>query len=117
MGEVRREAADVILLDLSLDQCPDFFHPPAIDAEVAVADPGGGTEMDCLGFIVEQELHVVDESQQQARELNAQVRVVFFGEPRAGQRQDDCFQRFFRFCLAPLIPERGDRMLFVLGLG
>ena len=116
-GKTSHQAATYSSLQLPLDKFPNLFHPPAVDAEVAVADPGGRSEMDGLGLIVEQKLDVVDESQQQAREFVVQIGLVLLDESCTGQGQDDSLQRFLRFCFAFLIAKRRNRMLLVLGLG
>lgn len=67
-------------------------------------------------FIIEYELHIVDESEQQARELEMQVGFVFVNEARARQRENRLLECLSRLALASLIPERGDRMSLVLRL-
>ena len=51
----KREARDErpAVLYPTIDEFPDLFHPSAVDAEVAVADPGGGPEMDRSDLLVE----------------------------------------------------------------
>ena len=73
--------------------------------------------MDGLGLLVEQELNVVDESQQQAREFVVQVILVFLHQFCAGQRQEGCLERLCRFCFALLITKRRNGMFLILGLG
>jgi hypothetical protein len=56
-----------------LHQPPDFFHSPAIDSQVAVADPGGGPKMDGLAPLIEHKFDVIDESKQPAGERKMQI--------------------------------------------
>ncbi len=99
-----------------LNQVPNVFHPSAVDAQVAMANPRGRPEVDGLRLIVEQKLDVVDESEQQAREFVVQVIFVLFDKLRARQRQDGCLERLCRFCLALLIMKWLNPVFRVLGL-
>src|SRR6516164_1670125 len=51
----------------------DLFHPSAIGAQIAVADPGGRTEVDLACRFINLELHVVDKPEQGARKFHVQV--------------------------------------------
>jgi hypothetical protein len=112
--EIRDQRPTV--LDPSLHEFSDLFHPPAVDAEVAIADSGRGPEMDRSGLGVEEKLHIVDKSKQPAGEFKMQVGLFFADESGAGQRQHRGLERFFCSRLMFLIPQRRDRMLLVLSL-
>jgi hypothetical protein len=83
-------------------QPPDLFHPFAIDAKVSVTGPGRRTEMQRLGRVVEDKLHVVHEPEQETGELVMQVGLIFFDEGDARQRTDRLLQSLFR--LSPRLP-------------
>ena len=42
------------------EQLADLLHPFAVDIEIVIPRACGGPEMDELGGIVEEELHVID---------------------------------------------------------
>ena len=53
--------------------------------------------MDRLGLVVEEKLHIIDKSKQQAGELVMQVGLVFLDKLGARKGSNDGFQRLLRF--------------------
>jgi len=104
-----------------LQLCPyegtHLLHALAIDSHIAVPGTGGGAEMDGLRLVVEEELHVIDESEQQAGKFVMQVGLVFFDELGAGQGTDDFLECLLRLCPRLAIAKRRDDMALVLSLG
>ena len=72
-------------LQLSAETRPKLFHPATIHAKVPVADPRSRPEMDEFRLVVENEFHIVDEAQKQARTFIMEIRVVLFYQCRAWQ--------------------------------
>ena len=72
-----------------LQLCPyegtHLLHALAIDSHIAVPGTGGGAEVDGLHLVVEEELHVIDESKQQAGKFVMQVGLFFLDKIRAWQ--------------------------------
>jgi len=104
-------------LQLSPDEAPHLLHALAIDSQIAVAGAGGGAEVNGLRLVVEEELHVIDESEQQAGEFVMQVRLVFFDELGAGQGTDDFLECLLRLSPRLVIAKRGNGVAGILSLG
>lgn len=101
------------MLQLTIHQRPDFFHSATVHAEIAVSDTRSRAEMDGLALLVEQELDVVDKTQQEAGAFDMEVGVVFLHQPRAWQSGDDSLERLFRLRAAFSIAERRNRVALV----
>ena len=101
-------------LYLAIDKIADLFHPPAVDAEIAVADPRGGAKMNRLSLLIEEELDIIHEAEQETREFKVQVRLLFFDKLDARQLENEAFQR--GLCLGGVlfVSERRNRMLLVM---
>jgi hypothetical protein len=67
----------------------DRFDPPLVHAESGMADARCRTDVDDLGHVVGNELHVVHEPEDEARELNVQVSAAFRDDLRSRQGCDD----------------------------
>jgi len=89
-------------------QRPYLFHAFAIDAKIAVACAGSRTKMNRLRGFIEEELHVIDEAEQQAGELVVDIELVLIDELRPRQCCEHRFQRLFCFRARLLILERRD---------
>ena len=85
-----------------------LFHAFAVDAKIAVARAGSRTKMNRLRGFIEEELHVIDEAEQQAGELVVDIELVLIDELRPGQFCEHRFQRLFCFRARLLELERRD---------
>jgi len=63
-------------LEFPAYESPQVLHSPPIDTKVAIASAGSGTEVDSLRVVVEEKFDIVDESEQQGRELIMKVGLV-----------------------------------------
>src|SRR4051812_12251712 len=62
----------------------DLLHPLAVDPEVLTAQAGGGTEVDALGGVVEDELDVVHEMEDCRTAFRLEVVRLLADDPRPG---------------------------------
>ena len=83
-------------LKLSAHQGSHLFHAFAVDTKIAVAGAGSRTKVNRLRGFIEEKLHVIDESEQQAGELVVEIGLVLFDE--LGPRQ--CCSTAFNASLA-----------------
>ena len=72
--------------------CLQNLDPFPVHPEVGVPDAGGGAQMDGPGAIIEQELDVVHETEQGARELGVQVGFRCRHGPGPRHTGEDLFQ-------------------------
>ncbi len=103
-------------LQLSPYEGTHLLHALAIDAKITVTGARGGTEVDSLGFIVEQKFDIVNEAKQQAGGLVVEVGLVFLDELHAWQGTDDFLQRLLRLSARLTIAKWRDSMILIRGL-
>src|ERR1044071_9882429 len=70
-------------------QRAQIFHPSAVNAEVAIADPRGGTHGDEILRRARVQLQIVDESENCAAALGLEVNARFADDFGSRQRADD----------------------------
>ena len=85
------------LLQFPLEERPEVLHPAAVHTQVAIASSRGRSEVNGLAGVVEDELHVIDKPEEQARKLVVEITLLFLNELRTGQAGNYCLQKFFRF--------------------
>lgn len=97
-------------LKLSAHQGSNLFHAFAVDTKIAVARAGSRTKVNRLRGFIEEKLHVIDESEQQAGELVVEIGLVLFDELGPRQCCTRRFQRLFGFRARLLVLEGRDGM-------
>lgn len=100
-------------LKLSADQDSYLFHTFSVDAKIAVAQAGSRTKVNYLRAFIEEKLHIVDETKQQAGELVVEIGLVLVDELGPRQCCQHRFQRLFRFRARLLVLERHDGVALV----
>lgn len=99
--------------ELSGNQHPHLLHTFAIDAEIAVARSGSGTKVNHLRSVIEEELHVIDEAEQQAGKLVVEVGLVLIDERGPRPCCKHRFQCLFGFRARLLVSKRRDGVVLV----
>ena len=97
-------------LKLSAHQGSHLFHAFAVDTKIAVPRAGSRTKVNRLRGFIEEKLHVIDESEQQAGELVVEIGLVLFDELGPRQCCTRRFQRLFGFRARLLVSKRRDGM-------
>lgn len=100
-------------LKLSAHQGSHLLHAFAVDTKIAVARAGSRTEVNRLRGFIEEKLHVIDESEQQAGELVVEIGLVLFDELGPRQCCTRCFQCLFGFRARLLVSERRNGVALV----
>jgi len=95
-------------LKLSAHHGSHLFHAFAVDTKIAVARAGSRTKVNHLRGFIEEKLHVIDKSKQQAGELVVEIEFVLFDELAPRQCCEHRFQRLFGFRARLLVRKRRD---------
>lgn len=97
-------------LKLSAHQGSHLFHAFSVDTKIAVARAGRRTKVNRLRDFIEEKLHIIDKSKQQAGEFVVEIGLVLFDELDPRQCCTCRFQRLFGFRPRLLVLERRDGM-------